>query len=210
MDLYDDAVYYTCCVIVVLHTFSALLLITQRNCAVYATAFLISSAMWINVSILNLWFFFPIIFREVTKIQLNPTNYFWNDPYSTIRATILSNAALHTYMTLFGWFMGGMSVCNSVAAWQLEGCDSLDMHHHSGMSALLIRYARRVEDYVGITNMGYIVPLEEGGQMGRQRPSCIFAGPRWMHRVYLFMLSPPVKLLGPRMTRISGEKKEGV
>lgn len=196
MDLYDNAVYYTCCAVVILHTLSALLVVTQRKCAVYATAFLISSAMWINVTILNLWFFLPIIVREIPKIEFETTGNFWLDATHGCRAFLLSNAALHTYMALFGWIMGGMSVCNSLAAWQMEGCDSKDAHHHSGTSALLIRQARRVENYVGIWNAGYMPFMEEDVQEGRKRSSYVFAGPRWMHQGYLFVLSPPIKLLG--------------
>lgn len=201
MKLLDDTIYYTCCFIVVLHSLSALLVITHGRCSAYAAAFLIACAMWIDVSILNLWFFVPTIIKESKDISIHLTYDLWTDSLAIIHGVFLSTAASYIYMMLFGWFVGSMSLSNALAMWQKEGCDAMDAHHHTGFAGRVIRLAHRAEEYVGIWDSGYLPFLEEMDVREKGSPSCLFAGPRWLHRTYVLMLSPPIKLLGTRKER---------
>ncbi|KAK6083000.1 hypothetical protein SCUP515_02234 [Seiridium cupressi] len=207
MKLLDDIIYYTCCLVVVLHTFCALLVITHGRCSVYAAAFLIACLMWIDVSILNLWFFVPTIIEESSNINLHFTHGILDNAITIVREVFLSTSASYVYMMFFGWFVGSMSLSNALAMWQKEGCDAMDAHHHSGLSAAVIRLARQAGDCVGIWDAGYLPFLEEGGERQKRWSSCLFAGPRWLHRSYVFVLSPPIKLLGAQKTRYHSVEK---
>lgn len=207
MTLLDDVIYYTCCFVVILHTFSSLLVITHGRCSVYAGAFLIACAMWIDVSILNLWFFIPTIIKESSSIKFHFTHDPWTDIWTVVSGVFLSTAASYVYMMLFGWFVGSMSLSNALAMWQKEGCDAMDAHHHTGLAGRVIRLAHRAEEYVGIWDAGYLPFLEDEDTKGKRWSSCLFAGPRWLHRSYVLVLSPPIKLLGARKERTYSAEK---
>jgi hypothetical protein len=199
--LLDDAVYYTCCSVVLLHSFSALLVITHGRCSVYAAAFLIACAMWIDLNALNLWFFLPTIVKEASRIELDLTGNYWTDAASVTRDVLLSPAASYLFMMLFGWFVGSMSLSNALSMWQREGCDAMDSHSHSGVAAYVIQLTHRVEELVGITDAGYLPLLEAEESRTRSRWSCIFAVPRLLHPYYVVILPPPIRLLGNRGER---------
>lgn len=163
MTLLDDIFYYSCCFIVVLHSLSALLVITHGRCTVYAAAFLIASAMWVSLSVLNLWFFLPTVVQDAAELV---RNYEASSPrvgssgssldclrqaVSLLQAVVFSSAASYFYMMLFGWFVGAMSLSNALTMWQREGCDAMEPHCHSNRAAAwLLRAARRVEGWVAI------------------------------------------------------------
>lgn len=166
MTLLDDIFYYSCCFVVVLHSLSALLVITHGRCTVYAAAFLIASAMWVSLSVLNLWFFLPIVVQDAAELVRNyeapPAagsggsggggflDGLWQ-AVALLRAVVFSSAASYFYMMLFGWFVGAMSLSNALTMWQREGCDAMEPHCHRGRAAAwLLGAARRVEGWVAI------------------------------------------------------------
>ncbi|KAK7991563.1 hypothetical protein PG996_013425 [Apiospora saccharicola] len=164
MTLLDDIFYYSCCFIVVLHSLSALLVITHGRCTVYAAAFLIASAMWVSLSVLNLWFFLPTVVQDAAELVRNyeaphanlgggsgsSLDCVWQ-ALSLLRVVVFSSAASYFYMMLFGWFVGAMSLSNALTMWQREGCDAMEPHSHNGRAAAcLLRAARRVEGWVAI------------------------------------------------------------
>ncbi|KAH6645162.1 hypothetical protein BKA67DRAFT_129977 [Truncatella angustata] len=204
----DDMIYFACCSIVILHTLSALLVITHGRCSVYAAAFLIACAMWIDVSILNLWFFVPTIIKESRNIEIHLVHEPWLDTVAVSQGIFLSSAASYVYMMLFGWFVGSMSLSNALAMWQKEGCDCMDAHHHRGFGGRIVQLAHTAEEYVGIYDSGYLPFLEQKEERVKRWSSYLFAGPRWLHGSYLFMLSPPIKLLGDRKSRQSIEQEK--
>ncbi|KAK7931272.1 hypothetical protein PG985_001984 [Apiospora marii] len=162
MTLLDDIFYYSCCFIVVLHSLSALLVITHGRCTVYAAAFLIASAMWVSLSVLNLWFFLPTVLQDAAELvrhyeapsTTSSGSYSLDGLWQTVsllRAVVFSSAASYFYMMLFGWFVGAMSLSNALTMWQREGCDAMAPHCHRGRAAAwLLGAARRVEGWVAI------------------------------------------------------------
>lgn len=206
--LLDDAVYYTCCSVVLLHSLAALLVITHGRCSVYAAAFLIACAMWIDLTALNLWFFLPTIVRSASRIEFELTGDCWGDAVAAVRAVLLSPAASYLFMMFFGWFVGSMSLSNALSMWQREGCDAMDAHSHAGVAAWVIRLAHRAEELVGITDAGYLPLLEAEESLARSRRSCIFAVPRMLHPYYVVILSPPIRLLGSRSERTGLTEEE--
>ncbi|KAI1858125.1 hypothetical protein JX265_010793 [Neoarthrinium moseri] len=203
----DDTIYYTCCFVVILHSLSALLVITHGRCGVYAAAFLVACAMWVDLTALNLWFFLPTIVHEAPNIELNLGGTLWEDVSNLVQTVFLSTAATYLYMMLFGWFVGSMSLSNALSMWQGEGCDAMDSHCHTGISGRVIRLAHLAEAYVGIRDVGYLPFLEDEETQTRSAGSCLFIVPRWLHPCYVTILSPPIKLLGERnQTRVRGEK----
>jgi hypothetical protein len=211
MMLLDDFIYYTCCLIVVLHSLSAILVITHGRCSVYAAAFLIACAMWIDLTALNLWFFLPTVIREAQTISIPASDFsgnVWQTLFAAAREVLLSSAASYLYMMLFGWFVGSMSLSNALSMWQREGCDAMDSHCHPALSGYIVRLARKVEEYVGIKETGYLPYLaeKEAEERRQAKKSCIFALPRVLHRYYLLALSPPIRLPGDYIESREDEK----
>ncbi|KAK7975470.1 vacuolar protein sorting-associated protein 33 [Apiospora arundinis] len=176
MTLLDDIFYYSCCFIVVLHSLSALLVITHGRCTVYAAAFLIASAMWVSLSVLNLWFFLPTVVQDAAELirsyqQAAPhpadsssgsANCIWQT-LVLLRTVAFSSAASYFYMMLFGWFVGAMSLSNALTMWQREGCDAMEPHTHSRPLAVwVLRAADRVERWVAIPDTQHLPQWAEG------------------------------------------------
>ncbi|KAK8097816.1 uncharacterized protein PG998_013302 [Apiospora kogelbergensis] len=168
MTVVDDIFYYSCCFIVVLHSLSALLVITHGRCTVYAGAFLVASAMWVSLSVLNLWFFLPTVVQDAAELVRHYQQAAASSALGAggsspagigsvwqalllARTVALSSAASYFYMMLFGWFVGAMSLSNALTMWQREGCDAMAPHRHAHpLAAALLRAARRVEGWVAI------------------------------------------------------------
>lgn len=200
MTLLDECIYYTCCFIVILHSLSALLVVTHGRCSVYAAAFVIASAMWLGLTVLNLWFFLPPILQDASLISLNFTGDIIGDTVTIAREVLVSSSASYLYMMTFGWFVGSMSLSNALTMWQREGCEAMDAHRHSGLAAWVVRLAYRVEECVGIEDSSQLVFWSDGEAVepSTSRKSFIFALPRRLHPYYLEMLSPQIRLLGSR------------
>ncbi|KAK8044484.1 hypothetical protein PG993_004508 [Apiospora rasikravindrae] len=176
MTVIDDIFYYSCCFIVVLHSLSALLVITHGRCTVYAAAFLIASTMWVSLSVLNLWFFLPTVVQDASELvrglEFAPTTTSgggggnlldgaWQ-ALALLRTVVFSSAASYFYMMLFGWFVGAMSLSNALTMWQREGCDAMEPHGHSSPAAAwLLRAAHRVEGWVAIEDQAAQLPRWE-------------------------------------------------
>ncbi|KAK8084333.1 hypothetical protein PG997_005604 [Apiospora hydei] len=171
MSVIDDIFYYSCCFIVVLHSLSALLVITHGRCTVYAAAFLIASAMWLSLSVLNLWFFLPTVvqdaselvrgFQAATPATADGSSGVWQ-AVALFRAVAFSSAASYFYMMLFGWFVGAMSLSNALTMWQREGCDAMEPHVHSSPAGRwVLRAAHRVEGWVAIEDQAASLPRWE-------------------------------------------------
>ncbi|KAH8649268.1 hypothetical protein BX600DRAFT_442530 [Xylariales sp. PMI_506] len=178
MRLIDDIIYYTCCFGVILHSISALLVVTHGRCGVYAAAFLIACIMWIDLTALNLWFFLPTVIREATNIEFTSTGNLMNDVLAGAHTLFFSVAASNLITMLFGWFAGSMSLSNALCMWQREGCDGIDSHCHSGLSKRLIRAAYWTEERVGIRDAGYLPFLEDAEKAAASRSSVLFIVPR--------------------------------
>ncbi|KAK8068927.1 hypothetical protein PG994_005543 [Apiospora phragmitis] len=172
MTVIDDIFYYSCCFIVVLHSLSALLVITHGRCTVYAAAFLIASAMWLSLSVLNLWFFLPTVVQDAAELVRGyeaPPYYAGDGSFdclwraaALLRAVVFGSAASYFYMMLFGWFVGAMSLSNALTMWQREGCDAVEPHGHSSPAATwLLRAAHRVEGWVAIEDPAAQLPRWE-------------------------------------------------
>lgn len=209
----DDAIYYTCCFVVVLHSLSAIFVITHGRCSTYAATFLVACAMWIDLTALNLWFFLPTIIQEWPQINFNvsptATGFLWSDALALAKEVLGSASASYFYMMLFGWFVGSMSLSNALSMWQREGCDAMNPHTHTGVAGWVVRLADRVEDYVGIYEEGYLPFRVEKAvdDETRARKSWVFAVPRALNRYYLLILSPPMRLLLAYGDRIGGREK---
>lgn len=213
MTLLDECIYYTCCFIVILHSLSALFVVTHGRCSVYAAAFIVASAMWLGLTVLNLWFFLPPILQDASLITFHFTGDVFGDVVSMVREVLLSSSASYLYMMTFGWFVGSMSLSNALTMWQREGCEAMDAHQHSGLAAWVVRVAYRVEEYVGIEDTPQLVFWSDGEAIepSRARRSFIFALPRRLHPYYLDMLSPQIRLLGSRREGVApaAEEKPG-
>lgn len=213
MTLLDECIYYACCFIVILHSLSALLVVTHGRCSVYAGAFVIASAMWLGLTLLNLWFFLPPIIQDASLISLDFSGNVIGDAVSIAREVLVSSSASYFYMMTFGWFVGSMSLSNALTMWQREGCEAMDAHRHSGLSAWVVRLAYRVEEYVGIEDSSNLVFWSDGEAIepSKARRSFIFALPRRLHPYYLDMLSPQIRLLGSRRegVAVATEEKPG-
>ncbi|KAK7942589.1 uncharacterized protein PG986_011702 [Apiospora aurea] len=216
MTVIDDVFYYSCCFIVVLHSLSALLVITHGRCTVYAAAFLIASAMWLSLSVLNLWFFLPTVvqdaselvrgFQAATPATDGSSSGLWQAA-ALFRAVAFSSAASYFYMMLFGWFVGAMSLSNALTMWQREGCDAIEPHvHRSPAGRWVLRAAHRVEGWVAIEDQAAVTTTtmmmmtteeerEEERRQVRRGGSFLFAVPRRLHSCYVMLLAPQVKLL---------------
>ncbi|KAI0129926.1 hypothetical protein BJ170DRAFT_618106 [Xylariales sp. AK1849] len=201
MKLLDDIIYYPCCLIVVLHSLSAILVVTHGRCTVYAAAFLVACAMWISLTALNLWFFLPAIVQSAPEIVFDLTGDWSYDASEVARKVWLSTAASHTCMMLVGWSVGSMSVSNALSMWQREGCDARDVHCHPGVGGKIVGLARRYEIHVGINDVGYMLFAQEHEKSRHARSSWFFMVPRLLHRYYLLLLSPPIRLLAENHQR---------
>lgn len=191
----DDIVYYACWAVLVIHCLNGLYMIAFGRCSVYAATFLIGCAIWLDLVVLNLWFFLPATIQAASEIEFNLTGKLADDIPSVAIAILFSNALSYLATMAVGWLVGAMCLSNSLTLWQREGCDAGVPHSHSGLAGWMVRLAYQVEGYVGIPSLGYLPQTEQDEPMTDSRKSFLFAIPRSLHGYYLLLLAPPIELV---------------
>ncbi|ORY61571.1 uncharacterized protein BCR38DRAFT_525940 [Pseudomassariella vexata] len=197
MELLDDIIYYSCGLVFFLHSVTAILIVTHGHCTVYAASFVIACAMWLVLTVLNLWFFLPTVIQAAggMHLKLTQTGNPIVDALSIAIEVITSDAAWYLGLMLAGWFVGSMSLSNALTMWQREGCDMMDPHVHEGFAGRLVEWVWRAEEWVGIADVGEMAFfVGRDGLERREKGSWVFAVPRRLHGCYLGIVCQPVRL----------------
>ncbi|KAI1502114.1 hypothetical protein F5X99DRAFT_408304 [Biscogniauxia marginata] len=189
----DQIIYGGCWAILFLYVATTLLVFVRRSCVGYAASFLFACALWLDLTLFNLWFLLPAFYYHLRDdIDFHRGGGGGDD---VVVSSSGSGSALGDLgLMALGWFASSLSISNSLSMWEVESdCDAARTHDcHRGLTGCIIRLATRAKEYVGIE--------EEDGEEGiassqiddddgeRQmvnaprRKSILFAFPRYAHK----------------------------
>ncbi|KAI1341246.1 hypothetical protein F5Y15DRAFT_414364 [Xylariaceae sp. FL0016] len=177
MDTTDQIIYGGCWSVLILYIVSTLLVFTRRGCLSYAASFLFACALWLDLTLFNIYFLTPALFQHLHQIDLRSTS----DILGAARLVITSDAAEDLALMVIGWLASSLAISNSISMLEAEGCMAMLPHtHHGPLARRFIGAAERAKEYVGMDE--FTSPrLSATGEAEPSRRSVVFALPRLVH-----------------------------
>ncbi|KAI1631439.1 hypothetical protein F4809DRAFT_632275 [Biscogniauxia mediterranea] len=181
--LSDQIIYTGCWAVLFLYIAATLLVFVRRSCVSYAASFLFACALWIDLTLFNLWFLLPALYHHLHDVE----SWDVSSWCGLVRTVVDSNALGDVGLMMLGWFASSLSISNSLSMWENEGCENMHFaHNHGGLTGVVMRLAVRVRDYVGIEEEEGIDRLRIGDDgepvSVPRRGSLLFAFPRFIHK----------------------------
>ncbi|KAI1155542.1 hypothetical protein F4825DRAFT_42871 [Nemania diffusa] len=144
MDAADQTIYTACCVVLLLYILVTLSVFMRRTCVGCALSFVLSCALWLNLSLFNAWFFVPAFIYHVRRIDLHA-----DDLLGLLPAILTSEAAQDLYLMILGSFGSWLAVFNAASMLSAEGCTAMSPHGHGKRARHIIKSVYKICDYLG-------------------------------------------------------------
>ncbi|KAI0018005.1 hypothetical protein F4780DRAFT_563682 [Xylariomycetidae sp. FL0641] len=155
MDTIDQLVYGGCWVVLGLYIVATLAVFVRRSCVSHACAFLLACALWLDLSLFNVWFMLPALAQHVRDALQSGS----------------SVAALQDLgLMALGWSASALAMSNSAAMMGCGGCARANP-------------VARLADHVMMRYVGFHAPdlALPGATDHRRTSSALFAFPRLVH-----------------------------